>query len=367
MTLITRLVNDRQDIAKTELRQDRSATELSDGEVLLQPQLFALSTNNITYAAFGESMGYWDFFPAGDTGVGHMPVWGYGIVAESKAPGVTAGERFFGYFPIASHLKVRPSHLKQRGFLDGAEWRQSLPKSYNYYERVSVNPTMSAAPEDLIALFRPLYPTSYLLADYLVDSGLFGALSLLLSSASSKTAYGAAFYLKQMTQVPLVGLTSPSNRRFVEGLGCYDRVMTYDQVEQIGADKPMTYVDFSSDPRLRERIHRHFGDSLVHDCYAGSTASHEFLDPAHDVHLPGPKPVMHVAFDQLLKRNKDWGPEETARRLAQAQTDLLVQVQKSDPPWVRIETAQGFQGAAEITARLAGGRIDPALGFVVHM
>ncbi|TAM33902.1 MAG: hypothetical protein EPN61_17875 [Burkholderiaceae bacterium] len=90
----------------------------------------------------------------------------------------------------------------------------------------------------------------------------------------------------------------------------------------IGAGKPMACVDLSSGPRLCERIHRHFDDSLVHDCQAGSTASHEFLDPAHAVHLPGSKPVMHMPFDRILKRNKDWGPEETARRLAQAQTDL---------------------------------------------
>ncbi|HOW49682.1 MAG TPA: DUF2855 family protein [Rubrivivax sp.] len=367
MPTITRLVTDKRSLGRTELRRDDAPASLDDGEVLIRLELFALSTNNITYAAFGDSMGYWRFFPTGDDAVGHMPVWGYGCVAESRCGGIAPGERFFGYFPIASHLRLRPTRVKERGFLDDAPNRRSLPRSYNYYERVSANPSFTAAPEDLVALFRPLYPTSFLLADYLADNRFFGAQRLLLSSASSKTAYGAAFYLRQMAPVPLIGLTSAVNRAFVESLGCWDQVLGYDEIGQLDTGAPVTYVDFSSDPGLRRRIHRHFGAALMHDCWAGSTGSHDFLDANAHADLPGPKPTMHVAFDQILQRNRDWGPEEVARRLAQAQASLLDRVAKADPPWVRIERADGFAGAAAVIGRMAAGRIDPALGFVVHL
>jgi hypothetical protein len=41
----------------------------------------------------------------------------------------------------------------------------------------------------------------------------------LISSASSKTAIGAAFLLAQREGVELVGVTSPRSAEFVEGLG----------------------------------------------------------------------------------------------------------------------------------------------------
>ena len=38
---------------------------------------FALTANNVTYAAFGgPPMNYWHFFPADDPAYGRVPVWG---------------------------------------------------------------------------------------------------------------------------------------------------------------------------------------------------------------------------------------------------------------------------------------------------
>jgi hypothetical protein len=56
---------------------------------------------------------------------------------------------------------------------------------------------------------------------------------VILSSASSKTAFGLAFLLAQRKQVEVVGLTSKSNADFVGKLGCYDRVATYDQIASL--------------------------------------------------------------------------------------------------------------------------------------
>ena len=81
---------------------------------------FALTTNNITYAAFGDAMNYWNFFPTGDAAWGHMPVWGFADVVASTVEVVAVGERFYGYFPIASHLRMQPVRVTARGFYDGA-------------------------------------------------------------------------------------------------------------------------------------------------------------------------------------------------------------------------------------------------------
>ncbi len=66
---------------------------LQPGEALLQIRRVALTTNNITYAAFGDAMQYWDFFPTDEADFGHMPVWGFADVVASTVDGVTVGER----------------------------------------------------------------------------------------------------------------------------------------------------------------------------------------------------------------------------------------------------------------------------------
>ena len=54
----------------------------------------------------------------------------------------------------------------------------------------------------------------------------------MLSSASSKTAYGTAFLLHG--QGPqLVGLASAPNVAFTQSLGCYDRVLPYAAIDQL--------------------------------------------------------------------------------------------------------------------------------------
>jgi hypothetical protein len=76
---------------------------LAEGEVRLKVDRVAVTTNNVTYAVFGDAMQYWNFFPTGSDGWGHVPVWGFADVVESRVPGVEPGERFYGYFPIASY------------------------------------------------------------------------------------------------------------------------------------------------------------------------------------------------------------------------------------------------------------------------
>jgi len=47
-----------------------SAVDLAPGEVLLGVDRFGFSANNVSYAALGEAMRYWDFFRAPDGGGG---------------------------------------------------------------------------------------------------------------------------------------------------------------------------------------------------------------------------------------------------------------------------------------------------------
>ena len=69
-------------------RLSAAVEPLADGEARLRIDAFALTSNNVTYAAFGEAMKYWQFFPCGDAAWGCIPVWGFAEVVESRAAGV---------------------------------------------------------------------------------------------------------------------------------------------------------------------------------------------------------------------------------------------------------------------------------------
>ena len=63
---------DRQHLSQTQWRRS-APVPLVEGEVRMKIDAFALTSNNITYAAFGDTMNYWGFFPTGDAVTGCIP------------------------------------------------------------------------------------------------------------------------------------------------------------------------------------------------------------------------------------------------------------------------------------------------------
>src|SRR5690348_8586099 len=108
----------RADLHETRF-EDGPAPVPGDGEAVLSVDSFGLTSNNITYAAFGEAMSYWNFFPAPE-GWGRMPVWGFATVAESRVEGLAEGARIYGYLPPSSELLVQPQRVGVQGFVDAS-------------------------------------------------------------------------------------------------------------------------------------------------------------------------------------------------------------------------------------------------------
>ncbi|MCP4818568.1 MAG: DUF2855 family protein, partial [Shimia sp.] len=69
-----RILVDQADITKTTL-QEVADVPLADGQARMKIKRFALTANNVTYAATGFVIGYWHFFPTGIEGQGIVPVW----------------------------------------------------------------------------------------------------------------------------------------------------------------------------------------------------------------------------------------------------------------------------------------------------
>ena len=336
---------------------------LAEGHVRLRVNHFALTSNNITYAAFGETMNYWNFYPSGETGWGIIPVWGFATVTQSLHPGVAVGEKLYGYYPMASSVVLTPVKLNENSFVDGAAHRAALHPVYNQYLRTSSDPYYTADTEDLQALLRPLFITSWLIDDFFDDNQFFGANTAMLSSASSKTAYGTAFQLKQRDGIEVVGLTSAANLAFCESLGCYHRVLTYEQLDQVAADTACVYVDFAGNAQVRKDIHNRF-TKLAYSCSIGGTHV-ENLGSGKD--LAGPRPVLFFAPAQIKKRIGDWGGAEFSQRLVLAWQGFTHSVTQASPPWLSTQQHVGADAVTTAYAQVLAGRGDPRVGHILSL
>jgi hypothetical protein len=359
----------RNDLRTTRLIDDDADTvPLADGQVRLAIANFALTSNNITYAAFGDAMHYWDFFPTPVEGFGRIPVWGFAEVLESRADGVAVGERIYGYYPIATHVVLQPVRVDEAGFVDGAPHRSALHAVYNQYTRSTSVPGYRPEREAEIALLRPLFVTSFLIDDFLADNEFFGARSIVLSSASSKTAYGTAFCLALRRGTPgapkVVGLTSAGNLGYTRGLGCYDEVVSYDALATLPADTPTVYVDFSGSTDVRAAVHGRFGDRLKYSCSVGGT-HWDHLGGGQG--LPGPRPVLFFAPAQIKKRRAEWGMAGLMDRIGSPWTAFMEPVTRRDNPWLTVIRGHGAQDLQRTYFELLDGKLPPQQGHVLSL
>ena len=76
---ITTLLTSQRDPADGRL-DTSSAPALKPGWARFAVRRVSITTNNVTYAVFGDRMSYWQFFPSGQEGWGVVPVWGFADV-----------------------------------------------------------------------------------------------------------------------------------------------------------------------------------------------------------------------------------------------------------------------------------------------
>lgn len=335
---------------------DSAQLNPSEGQALLSVERFALTANNITYGVAGDLIGYWKFFPCAQEGLGRIPVWGIAKVVEQNGSDLKVGDRYYGYFPMSNSLIVNPTKVSERGFTDGVDHRAELPVVYNQYTKVSAENGFAPGLDNHKMIYAPLFTTSFVLDDFFADNDDFGAQTIVLGSASSKTAFGMAFMLKQSGRAKVVGLTSDRNLQFVKGLGLYDEVLTYDKATELDNSVATAYVDMSGNPDVLGVVHRHLADKLVHSCAVGITHWESRQQQAIDV-LPGAKPTMFFAPSQIVKRNKEWGAAQYQARLAEATSSFLSQVDN----WVKINEYL-FTSVDDIYQQvLAGAPADEAV------
>lgn len=332
---------------------DHGHRELQPGEVRFDIDFVALTSNNVTYAVAGDMLDYWGFFPA-DLPWGHVPAMGYGEVVESANPEVETGSRHFGFFPMADQHIVL-AKATDAGLFDVGEHRANHAPAYRQFADTAKDPSHDPEREAHVALLRGLFLTSWLAEDLLFDNDNFGAEATIVTSASSKTSIAMGWNVSQRGG-HAIGLTSERNRAFVEGLGCYHEVVTYDEIASIDADRRSVVVDMAGNGQVLASIHNHFGGTLAHSMAIGGSHWESFGDRPE---MAGPSPEFFFAPAQIEKRNTDWGAGEPMRRVGEAFAEYVT----FSDEWLTIDHAAGPDALVEAWDSLVGGQVGPEVGL----
>ena len=341
------LLVDRGDLTRSTLSAADPDIALAEGEALLAVESFALTANNVTYGAAGDMIGYWKFFPAPE-GQGRIPVWGFASVVRSNAADAPVGLRLFGYWPMSSHTVARLTGSRN-GYVETSAHRAELPPTYNAYQAAEPDPA-----DDWRSLLRPLLMTSFILDDQLSEST---AKTMVLSSASSKTAMGLA-WLAAKRGVRVIGLTSPANVELLKGFGLYETVVAYDAIAGLKAEGAVDYVDFAGRSAVSQAVHETFGGQLQQSINVGITHWDALGGPRPTT---GPTPVMFFAPDRIRQRMKDWGPEELGARFTAILDGFI-----AANPWMKLKHHEGPDALQALYTEVVAGRMQPDEGHIVR-
>jgi hypothetical protein len=349
---------DLTDVNRTKTRSSHCST--AKGDVLLKVEQFAFTANNMTYALIGGATGwYWDFFPA-PRGWGRIPVWGFGKVVASQIDNVETGEELFGYFPMSTHVLLKPRKIRSDGLHDTSEHRAHLSPAYNYYIRTSANAAFDAGSKREIALLRPLFFASFLVHDLITERVGADADTVAIASASSKTAIGLAHLLSTQKVRPyhIVGLTSARNLDFVRGIGVYDRATTYDDREILSSGL-VAVADFSGNSALIRKLQDALGNRAVFFCLIGYTHwDRRSLDIVEDE-----KMVRFFAPDRIRKRVREWGVGEFDRRYNEALQAYI----RHSRGWLQVVEGFGPKKVSEVFERVSRNQVRPNEGYLLSL
>jgi hypothetical protein len=377
------------EVAKNDLSQTRVVElnieqPLADNEVLLKVSKFALTANNISYGITGDALGYWQFFPvnnvpsdtasnsitstthtAQQTQWGRLPVMGFADVVSSNNKDINVGERVWGFMPMATHLKIIAGKVNPSGFSDINPCREGLSPVYARFDRVSTNPFYQLNNEDYDILLRGLFTTSWLVDDFMFDNNYFDATQYLITSASSKTSIALAFAIKQRGQRSTVGITSMANLSFVESLGCYDHVISYNDITTLDANVASILVDMAGGKKTLAAIHHHFTQQLRYSCRIGAThhGDIDITDTQSDSLLPGAPPTFFFAPTQLKKRSLEWGVGETMKQMNQSLLHYIDFCRSI----ITISHTHDLHHVNDIYQQVLAGTADASVGQIISL
>jgi hypothetical protein len=227
-------------------------------------------------------------------------------------------------------------------------------------------------------LYRPLFWTAYWFEDWIFSLGYRGATAFVISSASAKTAFCAAYLIGKRrsrgeTNVKIVGVTSKGNTAFTKGLSLYDEVVEYDSFKSALGQGKWVYVDVAGNGDFNKRLFAHFqtpeSGELVTSVALGMTtlapasekaASLDWATPTFTGSSKVPALEQFFMVEWLDVRKHQLSLHEIFRRQKQAWTELMVDC----IPWVRLEHVSGADEVKKAYDKIATRGFSPDVGFI---
>jgi len=326
-----------------------------ENEVILEIERYAFTSNNITYGVIGDTLGYWNFFPAEEP-YGIIPVWGFANVTSSNNEYILEGDRFYGYFPMSRYLKVIPKKVNDFGFIDDSNHRRKLPPVYNHYSKI-----IKYADESLEyhPLIKPLFLTSFLNYFFLQDEKFFDCDQIILTSASSKTALSLAFLLskyKLKDNKKIIAITSEKNMQFVSEIKFYDIVLSYDNAEENLKRSKSVIVDFAGNSDYLKKLSDHLGDGLKHVSLIGLA---DWSSKTNFKIIPNSK--FFFAPNHAEKRYREMGVKRTTLLADELLKEFIMKVKN----YIKLEYCNDPKDIHELYLKSLKGKIDPSKGYMV--
>ena len=250
-------------------------------------------------------------------------------------------------------------------------------------------------------LYRPLFWTSYWCEDWLFSSAYRGASRILISSASSKTAFCLAYLLRKRIilgevnpNIKVVGLTSKKNLGFTTRLGHYHEVLEYGTFTsgstlQGGQGKGWIYVDVAGNESLNTRVLAHFASPYTGNLVAcvslgltnvmpasseassldwttnsvSTQASRHASPPTEDA---VPSPTFWPKFEQFFTvewlgvRKRQLSIADISSRQDQAWKELM----KDCVAWVKLDHVRGANSVKRAYEKVAKDGLGPDRGLI---
>jgi hypothetical protein len=233
-------------------------------------------------------------------------------------------------------------------------------------------------------LYRPLFWTAYWCEDWLFSSKYRGANQILITSASSKTAFCLAYLIGKrvirdgLPGFSIVGLTSKRNLAFTKGLSLYDEVLDYDSF--ISASAPFCtqgtqkwlYLDVAGNESINVRVFSYFGSRLVASIALGltslspsspDTSSTKWLANMFTVNDSKSSPTTLEQFfmpEWLAIRRHQLPMVQIIGPQRQAWKELLTDCRD----WVRMDHIFGSEEVKAAYENIAKGGLGPDKGLI---
>jgi Protein of unknown function (DUF2855) len=356
MTLRSELQVKRASIGETRVVTANPAV-LAEGQVRLAVEHFALTANNVTYAQFGDMLDYWNFYPV-DAEWGLVPAMGWARIIQSNVVGLAVGTRYYSWYPMATTVDIRATPTRA-GFRDDGPHRSQHAGAYRNFQRTDLDGLYTtAADEHRHELLRGLYLTGFLIDRFFAAQNYLGAEQAIVMSASSKTALGYASCARASGRLRTVGVTSESNRDFVNSVGLYDQVVSYAELERIET-VPSVVVDMAGAGAAVAAVHGRLADRIGYSMIVGK--SHHDAAPAP---VPaGPQPELFFAPTAMDSSLSELGAEEYAQQTRNGLASFI----ESSHAWLTLEHRHGPTEAASAWRQLHAGEVGPNVGLIVSI